>query len=87
MERKQLKVSEILEDLDKGMTRLKKDDAGLGSIEDKYELSANQVKQLFAHPKLRNRKTRKVGIGLSYDLIDDVEDIDISDDAIITAEV
>lgn len=75
MERKQIKVSEILNDLENGLTRYIKDDFGNGSIEAKYDLRFTEVTELFRHPELRNRKTRRVGNGLSFDIINDVSEL------------
>lgn len=82
---KQLKVSEILEDLDNGLTRFEKDNEGSGSIQKKYNLSFNEVRELFRHPKLINRKTRKVGLGLSFNLVDDTSEIDLPSEEDTTA--
>lgn len=51
MEQIQVTVSGILEDLQNGLTR--------NEIKEKYSLSANQLKQVFQHEKLKGRKTKK----------------------------
>jgi hypothetical protein len=48
----------ILADLSNGLTRLKKDDRGYGSIEEKYELTARDVYFLFKTPELKGRRTK-----------------------------
>lgn len=56
----EVKPSMILADLANGLTRTAKDkfyDAAIGCIKDKYNLTGAQMKQLFAHPKLKGRKT------------------------------
>lgn len=50
-------TSGILADLKSGYTRFKKDDKGFGSIEEKYGLTVNEVKELFQTPSLKARKT------------------------------
>jgi len=69
---KQISIKEELEHLGNGVTRTK-DGAGyvpeLGSIEEKFELNKTEVKDIFTHPLLKNRKTKPPK---SYILIDDV---------------
>lgn len=52
-----LTTSGVLADLKNGYTRFKKDDKGFGSIEEKYGLTVNEVKELFQTPSLKARKT------------------------------
>ncbi len=66
----QIKISEIKELLKKGYVRYKKDNQGQGSIEEHYNLSAAQVKQIFLTPKLKGLKTR-VQKSASWEIIDD----------------
>lgn len=79
-ERKQIKVSEILNDLENGLTRTKAEDFGPGSIEEKYGLTVGEVKDLFQHHKLWKRKTKRLGNGLSFDVIDDTTDVEGADE-------
>jgi hypothetical protein len=70
----QLTVSGILEDLENGMTRFKGQKGysqERGSIEEKYNLSKNDIKTLFEHPKLKGRKTKRVQ-EVAFVLVDDV---------------
>jgi len=62
MEKIQLTISGLLADLKNGLTR---DDIGA-----KYNLNKTQVKQVFKHPKLKNKKTIKPVEPL-FDLVDD----------------
>ena len=72
---KQIKISEILEHLTSGYTRLKADknyDSKVGSIQEKYELSRSQIAELFKHPKLKGRKTISPKLS-SFEIVDDTE--------------
>jgi len=60
-----LTVSQILADLQSGLTR--------AEIGEKYGLNGVQVKALFNNPKLKNKKTIKVK-GAAFVLVDDTED-------------
>lgn len=50
-------VSQILEDLDNGLTWLKKDDLGYGSIQDKYNAKDQQIAMIRKHPALKDAET------------------------------
>lgn len=50
-------TSGVLADLKSGKTRFKKDDKGYGSIEEKYGLTVDEVKELFKLDSLKARKT------------------------------
>jgi hypothetical protein len=50
-------VSQILEDLDNGLTWLKRDDVGYGSIQDKYNAKDQQIAMIRKHPKLKDAET------------------------------
>jgi hypothetical protein len=50
-------VSQILEDLDNGLTWLKRDDLGYGSIQDKYTAKDQQIAMIRKHPALKNAET------------------------------
>ena len=52
IEKKQLTVNQLIEDLANGLTWLKKDDIGSGSIQEKYGANEFQVKTIQKHPKL-----------------------------------
>jgi len=63
----QIKVSEILNDLINGLTR--------EDIKKKYNMSTAQLKAVFAHPKLKGRKTKKAEEPIN--LIDDLDTTEI----------
>lgn len=69
---KEISIREVLAHLENGVTRVK-DAAGynpeIGSIEEIYDLSVSDVKEMFKHPLLKNKKTRP---GRSFRLVDDV---------------
>lgn len=71
-ERPTIKVQEVLELLKKGYTRYSKDDLGKGSIQAHYGMKEAHVKELFMHPKLKQRKTIKPK-GHAFILIDEEE--------------
>ena len=52
-----LYVSQILEDLNNGFTWLKKDDLGYGNIQDKYGAKDQQIAMIRKHPKLKDAET------------------------------
>ena len=52
-----LYVSQILEDLNNGLTWLKRDDIGYGSIQDKYNAKEQQIVMIRKHPALKNAET------------------------------
>jgi len=45
-------ISQILKDLENGMTWLKKEDQGYGSIQEKYKIKGVDVLTIKKHPKL-----------------------------------
>lgn len=69
---REISIREVLNHLENGVTRVK-DSAGydpaIGSIQEKYELSVAEVKEMFQHPLLKNKKTKPPK---SFKLIDDV---------------
>jgi hypothetical protein len=52
-----LTVSQIINDLNSGLTWLKKDDLGYGSIETKYNANALQIATIRKHPSLKDAET------------------------------
>lgn len=49
-----LYVSQILEDLDNGLSWFKRDDLGYGSIQEKYNAKDQQIAMIRKHPKLKD---------------------------------
>lgn len=74
MKKKVIDIQEILKDLENGLTRLKKEDRGKGNIQEKYDLSPNEIKELFKNPKLMYKRTHTVGEGLSFIVVDSSEE-------------
>lgn len=62
-------VSQVLEDLNTGLTWLKKDDLGYGSIQEKYNAKDQQIAIIRKHPKLKDAETSIV----IFSIIDDTE--------------
>jgi len=52
-----LTVSQIINDLNTGLTWFKKDDLGYGSIENKYGANAPQIMAIRKHPSLKDAET------------------------------
>lgn len=50
-------VSQILEDLNSGLTWLKRDDLGYGSIQEKYNAKDQQIAMIRKHPVLKDAET------------------------------
>lgn len=66
----ELTVSQIISDLNSGLTWLKKDDLGYGSIETKYGANPLQVATIRKHPSLKDAETNIT----IFDIIDDTKD-------------
>lgn len=52
-----LTVSQLINDLNSGYTWFKKDDLGYGSIENKYGANAPQIMAIRKHPALKDAET------------------------------
>lgn len=65
-----LKLSQIIEDLNEGLTWYKTEDVGYGSIQEKYQASTKQIDILRKHPKLVNLKPNII----IFNVIDDLPD-------------
>jgi hypothetical protein len=52
-----LTVSQIINDLNSGLTWLKKDDLSYGSIEAKYNANPSQIAAIRKHPALKDAET------------------------------
>lgn len=50
-------VSQILEDLNNGLTWLKRDDLGYGSIQEQYNAKDQQITMIRKHPALKDAET------------------------------
>jgi hypothetical protein len=64
-----LMVSQLINDLNSGMTWLKKDDLGYGSIENKYGAMPAQIAAIRKHPALKDAET-SITI---FNIIDDTQ--------------
>ncbi|MFN9952530.1 MAG: hypothetical protein ACK55I_05460, partial [bacterium] len=65
-----LYVSQILEDLNNGLTWLKRDDIGYGNIQEKYNAKDQQITMIRKHPKLKDAETNIT----VFNIIDDTKD-------------
>ena len=72
-----LTVSQIINDLNSGLTWLKKDDLGYGSIENKYGANPNQIAAIRKHPALKDAET-SITI---FNIIDDTKNATTSSDS------
>jgi hypothetical protein len=61
-------VSKVIEDLNNGLTWLKKDDLGYGSIEEKYNANPVQIATIRKHPLLKDAETNIV----IFNVVDDL---------------
>ena len=52
-----LTVTQLVNDLNEGLTWFKKDDLGYGSIETKYNANPNQIAAIRKHPALKGAET------------------------------
>jgi hypothetical protein len=71
-----LYVSQILSDLNNGLTWLKKDDLGYGSIEAKYNANEKQIFAIRKHPALKDAETNIT----IFNIIDDTKNPEIVDE-------
>jgi hypothetical protein len=69
-----LTVSQLINDLNSGLTWFKKDDLGYGSIEIKYGATAPQIMAIRKHPALKDAET-SITI---FNIIDDTKNNDNS---------
>jgi hypothetical protein len=67
-EKMKITITEILSGLDEGMTRQ--------DFKEKYNLTTKELKVLFNHSKLKNKKTRKP---ISFELVDDTDETRIEE--------
>ncbi len=63
-------VSQLINDLNTGLTWYKKDDLGYGSIEAKYGATAPQIMAIRKHPALKDAETTIT----IFNIIDDTKD-------------
>jgi hypothetical protein len=66
-----LTVSQIINDLNSGLTWLKKDDLGYGSIETKYGANPSQIAAIRKHPALKDAETTIT----IFNIIDDTKTV------------
>ena len=64
-----LTVSQLTNDLNAGLTWFKKDDLGYGSIEVKYGANPNQIAAIRKHPSLKDAETNIT----IFNIIDDTK--------------
>lgn len=74
-----LTVTQLIEDLNSGLTWLKKDDLGYGSIETKYGANPSQIMAIRKHPKLKDVET-SITI---FNIIDDTKPTESHSDQVI----
>jgi hypothetical protein len=70
LEKKEVRISQILEDLRSGLTKWKKDDIVFGSLEKKYNLLPQEAIELFSHPKIKTVESKIP----TFVIVDDVTD-------------
>lgn len=70
-----IKISEILDDLNRGLARSPKHggyNPEVGSIQEKYNLTTKELNYLFKHEKLKNSRA---GLPVNITIEDDTEEI------------
>ena len=77
-----LTVSQIINDLNSGLTWFKKDDLGYGSIETKYGANPSQIAAIRKHPALKDAET-SITI---FNIIDDTKNENTTSTKEITAD-
>lgn len=60
-----LSIPQLIRDLNNGMTRFQHEDAGWGSIQQKYGMTDTEVAFYFRHPKLASAETIQLRFILS----------------------
>ena len=70
-----LTVSQLVNDLNEGLTWFKKDDLGYGSIETKYNANPNQIAAIRKHPALKDADTSLT----IFNIIDDTKNDNTTD--------
>jgi hypothetical protein len=66
----EIKLSQLVNDLENGLTWLKKDDNGLGSIQEKYGAEDHEILTIQKHPKLRDLEPAV----FKFKIVDDLKD-------------
>ena len=66
-----LYVTQLIEDLNSGLTWYKKDDLGYGSVEVKYGANEKQITAIRKHPMLKNAETSLT----VFNVIDDTKTV------------
>lgn len=69
--RKQVNIPDVIALIRQGYSRFRSKDRGYGSIQEKYELTGSQVKELFSHTRLKGVKTKYPGLLIT----DDAEEV------------
>lgn len=77
-----LTVSQLITDLNDGMTWLKKDDLGYGSIEVKYGANEKQIAAIRKHPALKDVETTVT----IFNIIDDTKQEKIEQPTVVKDE-
>lgn len=86
---KQIKLSDIIDDLNSGYTKTNSEklyNPEIGSIQEKYGLTDKEVKYLFKHPKLKGVKTKEVLLEIIDDTEPQLERNEISEERDVVSE-
>lgn len=71
--KKTISLSEILNDLNNGLTWLESENVGFGSIQSKYGANEQQIAQFRKHPKLANAEPNITIFQIVDDLVDNTQ--------------
>lgn len=77
-----LTVSQLINDLNSGLTWFKKDDLGYGSIEVKYSANPAQIMAIKKHPSLKDAETNIT----IFNIIDDTKNENTSNTKKLTTD-
>jgi hypothetical protein len=65
----QIKITQIIRDIESGLTRYEKDSIGFGSVQRKFGMTDLEVELIFRHPLLRNVNVPSI----RFVLVDDTQ--------------
>jgi len=83
IEKVKLTITQLIEDLNSGLSWLKKDDNGAGSIQQKYEATDIQILTIQKHPALKDVQVTKY----IFEIVDDTKPTEIVEEKVCDNQV